>query len=334
MEFILIFIIFLISIPIGEYFGRSKHIGKWWTVGLMTCGIIPGIIALIFSPKATKEPTKGRVYVNIGWVFVLLIGILGILFTFSNLFFYMEKYNNNIPNYLTQTIGIQFIFGIWSVIIGVYLIKLGNGEIVNDNPNRTTNANKPSVEKTIKIITSENQIVSTKNPKFYILRHNQPLGPYTIAELESIQIKEDELVCLNGSQDWIKAGFISALDHIIIYNPPPLPAEREDVDEDDEDKEEKNEVKRKPNDFFQRPMKISDDLAEIVGKNPLTRTEVVKALWSYIKNNNLQDPIEKRNINADTKLQKIFGGRKRVSMFEMTKFVSKHLSKLDSNYNK
>jgi chromatin remodeling complex protein RSC6 len=77
---------------------------------------------------------------------------------------------------------------------------------------------------------------------------------------------------------------------------------------------------------FMKPMSISADLAEVVGKGPMPRSEVVKALWVYIKKNNLQDPKNKRNINADAKLKKVFGGKGVVNMFEMTKLVSKHLS--------
>jgi len=77
---------------------------------------------------------------------------------------------------------------------------------------------------------------------------------------------------------------------------------------------------------FMKPMSISAELAEVVGKGPMPRSEVVKALWVYIKKNNLQDPKNKRNINADAKLQKVFDGKKVVNMFEMTKLVSKHLS--------
>ncbi len=88
----------------------------------------------------------------------------------------------------------------------------------------------------------------------------------------------------------------------------------------------KAKTKRTPNAAFMKPMKISDTLAAVVGNKPLPRTEVVKALWAYIKKNKLQDPKEKRNINADANLQKVFGGKKTVSMFEMTKLVSKHLS--------
>ncbi len=88
----------------------------------------------------------------------------------------------------------------------------------------------------------------------------------------------------------------------------------------------KAKVKRKPNAAFMKPMNISDALQPVVGSKPLPRTEVTKRLWAYIKKNNLQDPKERRNINADDNLKKIFGGKKQVSMFEMTKLVSKHLS--------
>jgi chromatin remodeling complex protein RSC6 len=77
---------------------------------------------------------------------------------------------------------------------------------------------------------------------------------------------------------------------------------------------------------FMKPMKVSDELAAVVGKGPMPRSEVVKALWVYIKKNNLQDPKAKRNILADEPLKKVFGGKAMVNMFEMTKLVSKHLS--------
>lgn len=75
-----------------------------------------------------------------------------------------------------------------------------------------------------------------------------------------------------------------------------------------------------------QPMKPSKDLAAVVGEGPMPRTEVTKKLWAYIKKNNLQDAKNKRNINADEKLGKVFGSKKAVNMFEMTKLVNKHLS--------
>jgi len=82
---------------------------------------------------------------------------------------------------------------------------------------------------------------------------------------------------------------------------------------------------RKPNAAFMKPLTPSADLAQIVGPKPLPRTEVTSALWKYIKKNNLQDPKNKRNINADAALKAVFGGKSTVNMFEMTKLVSKHL---------
>lgn len=82
----------------------------------------------------------------------------------------------------------------------------------------------------------------------------------------------------------------------------------------------------KANSAFMKPMNVSDELAAVVGKGPMPRSEVVKALWVYIKKHDLQDPKNKRNINADENLKKVFGGKAMVNMFEMTKLVSKHLS--------
>ena len=84
-------------------------------------------------------------------------------------------------------------------------------------------------------------------------------------------------------------------------------------------------AKRKPNAAFMRPMTISSVLGAVIGSAPIPRTEVTKKLWDYIKKNKLQDAINRRMINADEKLRAVFGGKKVVSMFEMTKLVSQHL---------
>ena len=89
--------------------------------------------------------------------------------------------------------------------------------------------------------------------------------------------------------------------------------------------EKEERVKRKPNAAFMKPMTPTATLAAVIGGSPLPRTEVTKKLWAYIKRNGLQDSKNRRNINADDKLQDVFGGKKQVSMFEMTKLVSRHL---------
>jgi upstream activation factor subunit UAF30 len=82
---------------------------------------------------------------------------------------------------------------------------------------------------------------------------------------------------------------------------------------------------RTPNAAFMKPMQPTAELAAVVGNKPMPRTEVTKKLWAYIKKHDLQDPKERRMINADDALRPIFGGKKQVSMFDMTKLVNKHL---------
>ena len=87
----------------------------------------------------------------------------------------------------------------------------------------------------------------------------------------------------------------------------------------------KSAAKRKPNAAFMKAMTPSTVLAAVVGGMPMPRTEVTKKIWDYIKKNKLQDAVNKRLINADEKLRAVFGGKSKVSMFEMTKLVSNHL---------
>ena len=90
-------------------------------------------------------------------------------------------------------------------------------------------------------------------------------------------------------------------------------------------KKKRSGAKRKPNPAFMKPMMPSSSLAAVVGGSPMPRTEVTKKLWAYIKRNGLQDSVNRRMINADDNLRQVFGGRRQVSMFEMTKLVSAHL---------
>ncbi len=83
--------------------------------------------------------------------------------------------------------------------------------------------------------------------------------------------------------------------------------------------------KRTPNAAFMKPMQPDAALSAVVGGSPMPRTEVTKKLWNYIKRNGCQDSKERRMINADDKLKPVFNGKSRVSMFEMTKLVNKHL---------
>jgi upstream activation factor subunit UAF30 len=88
----------------------------------------------------------------------------------------------------------------------------------------------------------------------------------------------------------------------------------------------KSGAKRKPNPAFMKPMRPSSQLSAVVGSAPMPRTEVTKRLWGYIKRKGLQDKTNRRMINADDNLRPIFGGRRQVSMFDMTRMVNQHLS--------
>lgn len=83
---------------------------------------------------------------------------------------------------------------------------------------------------------------------------------------------------------------------------------------------------KKVNSALSKPLQVSAELEAVIGKGPMPRTEVVKKLWVYIKKHNLQNPKNMRNILADEKLKLVFGGKKEVTMFEMTKLVSPHLT--------
>ena len=83
---------------------------------------------------------------------------------------------------------------------------------------------------------------------------------------------------------------------------------------------------RKPNAAFMKPVTPDAKLAAVVGSAPLPRTELTKKLWVYIKKNGLQDKKVRTQINADDALKAVFGGKSKVSMFEMTKLVSGHVS--------
>jgi chromatin remodeling complex protein RSC6 len=85
-------------------------------------------------------------------------------------------------------------------------------------------------------------------------------------------------------------------------------------------------TKRKANPALLKPVQPDAVLAAVVGSTPLSRGELTKKIWDYIKKHGLQDAKNKRNINADDALKAVFGGKKTVTMFEMTKLVSKHIS--------
>ena len=84
-------------------------------------------------------------------------------------------------------------------------------------------------------------------------------------------------------------------------------------------------AKRAPNPAFMKAMTPSAELAAVIGSTPMPRSEVAKKMWEYIRKHDLQDATNRRQINSDDNLRKVFGGKKNVTMFEMTSLVNKHL---------
>lgn len=106
---------------------------------------------------------------------------------------------------------------------------------------------------------------------------------------------------------------------------PKQPALKSAPAKNDAPKRKGTAAKRKLNAAFMKPMTPTAALAAVIGESAMPRTEIAKRIWAYIKKNKLQDTKNKRNINADEKLKEVFGGKKQVSMFEMTKLVNRHL---------
>lgn len=100
---------------------------------------------------------------------------------------------------------------------------------------------------------------------------------------------------------------------------------KKEVTKKEATKKEAPKAKRKPNPALMKPVNVDEVLAVVVGSKPAPRGQITKKLWEYIKKHDLQDAKNKRMINADDALKVIFGGKKQVSMFEMTKLVSKHI---------
>lgn len=185
---------------IAEFIGRSKHIGRWWTFFLMFA-IIPGIIALIFSPNAKEKPTKGN---SIHTVFGIVILILTAVMFFGKI----EDYEVS-----------DFFSNVGMIVTGLYLINFANGKIVNKNP-KFYFQNLESKPKTA----VKNYSPSIKNQFLYFIVEDgkQSETPLSFEELKNKKISENTFVWRNGLEAWLPAKELSELHSIIVFSPPPF----------------------------------------------------------------------------------------------------------------
>lgn len=212
----------LISFVIAEFFGRSKHIGRWWTFTLSISGfLVVGIVAALLSPSAKQKPTKGKIGHRITGIIFLIHG----MFTF--MMFSLQV------NYVGISQAISFI------ILGLYLIVLSSDKIVNNNPKFYFNlSNAKSILKdsiTSKINTSSSQ------PDFiYFIRVGDTNSdPMNFAELKSLKINGKTPIWRKGLDEWVFAKDLKELESIIIQEPP-IFKEPIEIDKKPKIKKEKN----------------------------------------------------------------------------------------------
>lgn len=207
---------------IAEFIGRRKHIGFWWSFFLLMGGFINGLIAILLSPSAKKEPTKGtKTHQVFGYISIIFLGIIPLITTIIeiNSLFSPDLYFQLPNNYWDITriywsirIGITISF----ILTGIYLIQLGRGKIYNNNPKYLSN----EVGSRFSYI----QNLLFKNDfKYYIIEEGKQSVSLSFEQLKEKEINEETLVWRKGLKDWIPAKNIKEIDSIINYTPPPIP---------------------------------------------------------------------------------------------------------------
>lgn len=234
MEIAVLFLITLIFFVIAETVGRGKHIGRWWSFALLMGGFIPGIIALALSPSAKGEPTRGtKGHIITGWFVLIVLGVIGM-----------------IPYFFGGSFG-SLGYGIAFIILGIYLIQLGNNKIENNNPKYYFDNLKPLINNTLPVnsktthsqedkVTTQQQATETKilnnskqsnvsappipnENKYYIVENGKESEPMTYEQLKEKKITENTLVWRNGLEKWVKAKDLKEINNLIIFKPPPIP---------------------------------------------------------------------------------------------------------------
>lgn len=248
VEIISVLIASCIFYLIAEFIGRGKHIGKWWTLLLLLGGIIPGLIALVFSPSAISTPTKGTLIHTIaGWVFIILLGAIPLFISLNSL---QEYLNYGID--INMKIGIPISF----IVTGIYLIQLGKSKIINNDPkiyfdNPLKDIKTPSISNTFK------SDINTQN-LYYIIENNFQSEPLSFEQLKERKINEETLVWRKGITDWSKAKDLKELHHIILFTPPPIPNFSTNISDQDE-MSLKEEYEREKEEFkLQKEIKFKE----------------------------------------------------------------------------
>lgn len=188
MEVGIIVICLVTFFSVAEFFGRKKHIGRWWTFGLLVSNPLFGVLALIVSPSASSKPNKGgKSYKIWGWI-CIIFGVLNLI-----------RLNP---------------FAVGFFVLGIYLLLLSEGKVINNDP-------KDYFEKSeISRFTNQKMNVASNQHLYFLIINGEQSDAFTFEELKSKRIKENDLVWRNGFDEWQKAGKIKELSVLIVPKPP------------------------------------------------------------------------------------------------------------------
>lgn len=188
---------------IAELFGRSKHVGRWWTFFLLWGGmIIPGVIALLLSPNANRKPFKGNVLLEMSGVVLAVFGTIGVIIVFA------------------QWKNIDLIFinvAAQCLIVGLYLAALGKGNVINTNPRFYFQSNNKIK---FRLFENSNEKFKVYEHHYFIREKDQTSIPLSFSELSKMKLNENTPVWRKGLENWVLAKDLAELEPIIICNPP------------------------------------------------------------------------------------------------------------------
>lgn len=201
---------------IAEFFGRSKHIGRYWSWALLWgCFVLPGIVAMLASPSARKKPTEPN---NIKILFGFFSLLLALFFLVATVKGYSEldEWSTVSQKMLLRMQTSQLIC---FCILGAYLIYLGKGKVVNSEPKYYFGGIKINTP-----LTMNNNYKDTDG-RYFIVVNGEQSGPISLELLRKKWIQPETLVWRHGFDNWKPASELTELEGFLDYPPPPIPGQ-------------------------------------------------------------------------------------------------------------
>ena len=224
MALVIVLIACILFFAIANFFGRAKHIGYWWTFLLLFfTPLIPGLIALILSPSANKQPNQPNKIVKVFGIVLLILALLALPSFFKNLDNFASPYPSDRWAFRFSLMPLM-----WFTSLGIYLYKLGQGQVVNKQPKfyfkfQLEPKLRSSIVKALNQLKPNPYSSPSNNAFYFLVEDGKQSEPYTFDQLRDKRIKEDDLIWRNGLDNWVKAGEVKELNTIIFKLPPPIP---------------------------------------------------------------------------------------------------------------